>query len=94
MGDVPYDDAPFLLHKNEMVLPSDLASPLRSQLRSGGAFGGVNKADESRAGDMHVTYAPTINGNMPFADQLDQHESNIISMLQRAHRRGALNFAR
>ena len=45
VGDVPYDDAPFLLHKNEMVLPADIARPLRETLRgagptlSGGASG-------------------------------------------------------
>ena len=34
MGTVPYDNAPFLLHKNEMVLPASLASPFRSMLTS------------------------------------------------------------
>lgn len=37
MGAVPYDNAPFLLHKNEMVLPANLASPLRAMLQGGGA---------------------------------------------------------
>jgi hypothetical protein len=37
MGSVPYDNAPFLLHKNEMVLPANLASPLRAMLQNGTA---------------------------------------------------------
>lgn len=36
MGDVPYDNAPFLLHKNEMVLPAKYANPLRTMLAGAG----------------------------------------------------------
>jgi hypothetical protein len=38
-GQVPYDGALTSLHKDEMVLPADLATPLRSAL-GGGASGG------------------------------------------------------
>jgi hypothetical protein len=40
IGAVPYDDAPFLLHRNEMVLPANLASPLRAMLQGGSAANG------------------------------------------------------
>jgi hypothetical protein len=39
MGQVPYDGAMFQLHKDEMVLPSWIASPLRAQLAAGGGSG-------------------------------------------------------
>ena len=48
VGSVPYDDAPFLLHKNEMVLPANLATPLRAMLTSGG----VNDNAASSAGSF------------------------------------------
>ncbi|MFV4677416.1 hypothetical protein ACNJU9_21650, partial [Mycobacterium tuberculosis] len=35
-GQVPYDGALTQLHKNEMVLPASIASPLRSSLAAGG----------------------------------------------------------
>jgi hypothetical protein len=35
MGSVPYDNAPFMLHKNEMVLPASLANPMRDMLQGG-----------------------------------------------------------
>jgi hypothetical protein len=46
MDNVPYDNAPFLLHKNEMVLPASLATPLRSMVsgandNASGGFGGT-----------------------------------------------------
>jgi hypothetical protein len=40
IGTVPYDDAPFLLHRNEMVLPANLASPLRAMLQGGSVANG------------------------------------------------------
>jgi hypothetical protein len=51
MGTVPYDNAPFLLHKNEMVLPASLASPFRSMLTSND---NLPSAANSNGGDTHV----------------------------------------
>ncbi|HEX7732419.1 MAG TPA: phage tail length tape measure family protein [Rhodanobacter sp.] len=39
-GSVPYDDAPALLHRNEMVLPATLADRVRGMTDAGGATGG------------------------------------------------------
>ena len=41
MGNVPYDNAPFLLHKNEMVLPSEYADVIRG-MAGAGAGGGYS----------------------------------------------------
>jgi hypothetical protein len=54
MGTVPYDNAPFLLHKNEMVLPADLATRVRAM--TGGASGDASfpSAANSNGGDTHI----------------------------------------
>lgn len=39
-GDVPFDGMPGILHAKEMVLPADIAVPLRAQLRNGGLGSG------------------------------------------------------
>lgn len=48
-GQVPYDGAAALLHKDEMVLPASIASPLRSAV--GGMGGGAPAA--AGGGDVH-----------------------------------------
>lgn len=50
-GQVPFDGAPALLHRNEMVLPASIATPLRAQLGAG-AFAGASAAP-SRGGDSY-----------------------------------------
>ena len=59
MGAVPYDNAPFLLHKNEMVLPANLATPLRSMLTSPAANNNTPAAANDGGGgntyNFHVT---------------------------------------
>lgn len=75
------------VHAGERIVPKADNDKLIALTARGAGMGG-----DARGGDQHVTYAPTIIGQLPFADQLDAHESNIISMLQRAHRRGALKF--
>jgi hypothetical protein len=58
-GNVPYDNAPFLLHKNEMVLPASLATPLRSMLNSGGAAANSNApsaANDGQHGPIEVHF--------------------------------------
>ena len=62
MGDVPYDDAPFLLHKNEMVLPADIATSVRAMAKAGGGAGGAQSTFTPPApansnpvgGDTHI----------------------------------------
>ena len=55
MGNVPYDDAPFLLHKNEMVLPADLASRVRAMTGGSGGAGGFDMPNPANGngGDTH-----------------------------------------
>ena len=53
MGTVPYDNAPFLLHKNEMVLPAAIASPLRAALASNDNSFGSGVASAGKGGDTH-----------------------------------------
>lgn len=45
---VPYDDAPALLHRNEMVLPAHIANPLRDMVSSGGSGG------QQGGGEIHI----------------------------------------
>ena len=90
-GDVPYDGAQTTLHAREMVLPADIATPLRANLKSGGTPTGAAN-NNSASGDTHIHhhYSPTIPANMPFADQLAAHEDNVIGMFNRAVRNGKL----
>lgn len=61
MGTVPYDNAPFLLHKNEMVLPANLATPLRSMLTTPAANNNSPMpANDGPSGDTH--FHLTFNG--------------------------------
>lgn len=99
MGDVPYDDMPALLHKNEMVLPSGIAGPLRDALSGGQGVGG---ALGTGGGDVHI-HGPMMAANMSahgmgagdFAHQvmstLNDHVQNAnfakYKALQRAFRR-------
>lgn len=50
-GQVPYDGAMTRLHKNEMVLPASIASPLRSALSGGDQGGGL--LGGGSGGDVH-----------------------------------------
>lgn len=77
------------VHAGERIVPKADNDALIRLTARGAGMGG-----ETRQGDMNVTYAPTVNGQLPFADQLEAHESNMIAILQRAHRRGALRFAK
>ena len=52
---VPYDGAQTTLHKNEMVLPANLATPLRSMLTSGnGQIANDHGSNDNSGGDTHV----------------------------------------
>jgi hypothetical protein len=64
MGNVPYDDAPFLLHKNEMVLPADLASRVRAMTGgSGGSGFDLSSPANSNGGDTHNWYISALDGH-------------------------------
>lgn len=56
-GSVPYDNAPFLLHKNEMVLPANIATPLRAMLSNNGGSSGSSVTNNSRGGDTFHIHA-------------------------------------
>lgn len=66
MDDVPYDNAPFLLHKNEMVLPAKFANPLRSMLSGAGprqsnlASAAATAGQEARAETRMAAAAPAM----------------------------------
>ena len=71
------------IHAGERIIPrGDNAALLELTARgsAGGSGGGATH--------YHTHYSPEIHGQMPFADQLAAHEDNVISMLQRAARRG------
>lgn len=70
------------IHAGERIIPKADNDTLM-ELTARGA-GRANSGGDH----YHTHYSPQINGQMPFADQLDMHESNILSMLQRAARRG------
>ena len=79
------------VHAGERIVPAADNKAIITALNGGGP----NIAnDNSRGGDTHVhnTYAPTINGQLPFADQLDAHETNVIGMLNRAARNGSFKY--
>lgn len=50
-GRVPFDGAPALLHRNEMVLPAALATPLRDQITAGAL--GATSTPAARPGDTY-----------------------------------------
>ena len=52
-GEVPFDGAPAILHKREMVLPARYADPLRSLLTDGPSSAGSGAQPNSGGGDTH-----------------------------------------
>lgn len=75
------------VHAGERIVPAaDNAKLLELTARGAGSTGGAASKD----GDIHLHYQPTINGQMSFGDQLSGHEDNIIAILRRARRRGAI----
>jgi hypothetical protein len=83
---VPFDGAPAILHKNEMVLPASIANPMRSAALSG-SLGGAG--GQSR-GDVSMNYAPTINGgsNASLSDMLRTQGDTMLKWLKTQHRNG------
>jgi hypothetical protein len=71
------------LHQQEMVLPARLANPLRDALGGGGALGARGAGGDTH----HITYAPQIlPPNKPFAQQLQDHAGDVVSLIQSALR--------
>jgi hypothetical protein len=66
-----------------MVLPAHLANPLRDALGGGGGPWAGRGGGETN----HITYAPQIlPPNKPFAQQLQDHAADVVSMIQSAMR--------
>jgi hypothetical protein len=85
MGNVPYDNAPFLLHKNEMVLPASIASPLRGALSSG-SFAPQAANDQGGSSDFHY-HDHTQQGLTE--SQIMANRGAFAKAIDRAHREGA-----
>lgn len=82
------NDAIALIHAGERIVPrADNQAMIE-------ALAGNGKRGDDARGDMHLHYAPTVNGHMPFGDQLAAHEDNIVSMIARLHRDDKLSFLR
>ena len=102
-GEVPYDDAPALLHKQEMVLPAQFAVPLREMLtRPNPGYGwgpgsigsprlSANGASPGGSPPVTVHYAPTVNAIDTRSARrfFDDHGRYIVDVLAKHHR----NFA-
>ena len=92
-GDVPFDGAMTELHKNEMVLPADIATPLRQQLKGGGPSGGAGggfapSAANDRGGDtpvhLHFHNPDAQGARRLFMDNKD----HLVDALRKAIRDG------
>jgi hypothetical protein len=79
-GNVPYDDAPAMLHREEMVLPADIANPFREMLSGGG---NTSNYGGNFSPTVHVHGA---NGKAPTT-------RDIIRELRNAHRNGEFERA-
>lgn len=85
-GQVPYDGALTELHKDEMVLPASIASPLRQSLAAPKAGSG------GQGGTTHFHFAPTVSAiDATGVDQLlQQHQDTFIKNVRNWHRNGKL----
>jgi hypothetical protein len=89
-GDVPFDNAPFLLHRNEMVLPASIATPLRSMIS-----GAANSNAPFAANDISGTASGAAfhyqdhSGRLT-PDQIRANKGAFVKMLREAHREFAL----
>jgi hypothetical protein len=88
MGQVPYDGAMFELHKDEMVLPASLATPMRSMLLGGG----VNNNIGTPANDTGITHNHYYNiKGMDGQDVhrvLMRHHQAVAQAAEKARRNG------
>jgi len=83
---VPYDGALTELHKDEMVLPASIASPLRQSLAQPQARAG------GQGTTMQFQFAPTVSAiDATGVDQLlQQHQDIFIKNVRNWHRNGKL----
>jgi hypothetical protein len=87
-GEVPADDMPTLLHRQEMVLPARLANPMRDMLSSYGSAGGLPAGGHSFSfGDTHIHGAPNMSPS-DFKQALLEHRSNVAEAVAGALRGG------
>ncbi len=83
-GQVPFDGAAAILHKNEMVLPASLANPMRSMLHGG-------PLTAAAGGDVNLHYAPTVNagGDVSLEKLLMSQGSDMMRWVKNQARNGA-----
>jgi len=94
MGSVPYDNAPFLLHKNEMVLPASLAQGVRAM--TSGTNISSTVGGSSSSSNVTLTHSPTVNisggnGRLSQADvssMLRDHSGTFYKFIKNAARNG------
>lgn len=75
---VPVDDAPALLHRNEMVLPANLADRVRGMTDQGGGAGG----------DTHHHYHINAMDARSFRDWSRRNPHEVAAAAQNARRKG------
>lgn len=76
MGNVPGDDMPALLHRNEMVLPASIANPLRESLSGGGGTGDAM----GTGGDVHF-HGPLMSASMSaHGIGADEHAHSVMKI--------------
>ncbi len=87
MGTVPYDNSPFLLHKNEMVLPASLATPFRAMLQGGNAANGNMPFAVNDGGAGGAFHYHDHSGTLTPA-QIVANRGAVAKALKMAHREG------
>jgi hypothetical protein len=87
MGAVPYDNAPFLLHKNEMVLPANLATPLRSMLTSPANSNAPMASNDTGDTGDHYHYHDGSGTMTPSTIMANRHA--FAKAVRQAYREGA-----
>jgi hypothetical protein len=91
-GQVPVDGALTALHRDEMVLPSAIASPLRSMLQSGAPLGaaaspGAAAQSGAGAGDVHHHWNISALDSRSFVKLARDNPDAITAGLTRAAQR-------
>lgn len=90
-GQVPQDGMMTELHKDEMVLPASIATPLRQSLASPQSAA-VGQGQGQGGGATHFHFAPTVSAvDATGVDQLlQQHQDIFIKNVRNWHRNGKL----
>ncbi|SDC49946.1 hypothetical protein SAMN05444678_103206 [Sphingomonas sp. YR710] len=87
MGQVPYDGAMFELHKDEMVLPASLATPMRSMLAKDGTSGVGFAANDTGTTHNHYYNISAMDGQ-DVHRVLMRHHGSVARAAERAYRNG------